>query len=43
MLRSLCVICTGLSVLTGDALAEPAAPTVVAEAQTTGSKDFREE
>ena len=43
MLRSLCVICTALSVLTADALAEPAAPTVEAEAQATGSKDFREE
>ncbi len=44
MLRSLCVICTALSVLTADALAEPIAPAVVAEAQPTpASKDFREE
>lgn len=43
MLRFFCVICTALSVLTGDVLAEPAAPTVVAEAQATGGKDFREE
>ena len=44
MLRFLCIICTALSALAPAALAEPALPVVVAEAQSTpASKDFREE
>jgi hypothetical protein len=43
MLRNLCIICTALSALTTEVRAEPVELMVVAEAQSTGAKDFREE